>query len=59
MTSKNFDVKVTWGLPGSSLSRTTVVKTMATTEEIALSVAKRSVRFEHIPKEAEIRSVKI
>lgn len=54
---RNFDVRVTWGIPGSGLSRTAVIKVTASTVEVALSVARRSVRFEGIPEGAMIRSM--
>jgi hypothetical protein len=56
---RDFDVRVTWGLPGSVLTRTTIVRVMATTEDIAISVARRSTRFEGIPKWAKIKEVKL
>jgi hypothetical protein len=56
---RDFDVRVSWGLPGSGLTRVTIVRVMASTEEIALSVARRSARFEGIPEWAKIREVKL
>jgi hypothetical protein len=54
----NFDVRVKWGMPGSRLTRTTIIKTIASTEEIAISVARRSAHY-YIPREAEIREVRL
>lgn len=56
---RNFDVRVTWGMPDSGLTRTTVVKVAASTEELALAVARRSARFEGVPPEAETRTTTI
>jgi hypothetical protein len=59
---RGFDVRVTWSAVSGSFARThtTVVKVQASTEELALSVARRSVRFEpSIPKDAEVRNIEL
>lgn len=56
--AKPFDVKVVWGMPGSDLTRSSIIKTWASTEQIALSIARQSVQYE-IHKNAVIRSLTI